>query len=413
MIGFLGPGFLLGMALGRLSSARRCVKLFRKDDYLLNGTKWTYRYAFFVDMGGIHLTSPDFPNGFPITGEQLHYLVKNGYVDFSDMKTMAIDERNTTDTYINVPFDDFRLITIWQVLWFSVAEIQRVRNGLPTTTLELTALSYVVVTVATSICWFRKPPITIPRMIPTKGGKLIYEIRAEAKEKTHCSLNIEVWYRTPVDFAGDTRWGIDAHWSYYTRLSHIMHLKIVSRPLKSRPWDRFPSDQWLPPGQAFVPFGSFKAFALYHSVFVVYGGVYYLIEAFRWEKRRSKKSIEEATSEDYSPERTLILPVIRESDIDSRAQLSGRVPTQPVPSKARLKWYWRAQLWITSWRNISVDKDPEMAVPLRVVVPVTATCVLFIFARLFLYVEDFASLRLQPANIYETVNRFIPFLGDG
>lgn len=49
-------------------------------------------------MGGIFLTSPDFPDGFPITGEQLHYLVKYDHVDFPDMGSMAIDERNTADT---------------------------------------------------------------------------------------------------------------------------------------------------------------------------------------------------------------------------------------------------------------------------------------------------------------------------
>lgn len=77
----------------------------------------------------------------------------------------------------------YRLLTIWQVLWFSVAEIQRVRNGLPMTTLELTALSYAFVIVVTSICWYRKPAITRPQYIPTKNKKTIDEIRADAKKK--------------------------------------------------------------------------------------------------------------------------------------------------------------------------------------------------------------------------------------
>lgn len=49
-------------------------------------------------MGGIHLTSPDYPGGFPINTQQLHYLVVNGHVDMPDMDAMDISERNSVDT---------------------------------------------------------------------------------------------------------------------------------------------------------------------------------------------------------------------------------------------------------------------------------------------------------------------------
>ncbi|KZL70876.1 tannase subunit [Colletotrichum tofieldiae] len=91
MIGLLGPDFLFGLAVGQLSSARR-------NQSLCGGKKWTYTQAFFVDMGGIFLKSPDFPDGFPIDAEQLYYLVKHGFVDFPDMESMDISERNTVDT---------------------------------------------------------------------------------------------------------------------------------------------------------------------------------------------------------------------------------------------------------------------------------------------------------------------------
>lgn len=111
MVGLLGPDFLFGIAIGQLSSARRSVKVswfpnfvteicshdshqtsyhfnsfitaFRADKQLSQGLKWTYRHAFFVNMGGIFLASPDFPDGFPINAQEFHYLIKHNYVDFS------------------------------------------------------------------------------------------------------------------------------------------------------------------------------------------------------------------------------------------------------------------------------------------------------------------------------------------
>jgi hypothetical protein len=52
-----------------------------------------------------------------------------------------------------------------------------------------------------------------------------------------------------------------------------------------------------------------------------------------------------------------------------------------------------------------------MELPMRVIIPVTVTCVLYIFCRLFMYFEDFFGLREQPAGVYITVNKFIPFIG--
>jgi hypothetical protein len=51
------------------------------------------------------------------------------------------------------------------------------------TTLELTALSYVFIMVATQICWLKKPSIMRPRTIFTKDGKTMQEIRVYAKQK--------------------------------------------------------------------------------------------------------------------------------------------------------------------------------------------------------------------------------------
>jgi hypothetical protein len=66
--------------------------------------------------------------------------------------------------------------------------------------------------------------------------------------------------------------------------------------------------------------------------------------------------------------------------------------------------------WIRTWRNISPEQDPEMEVPLRIMVPVTITVLLYVLCRLYIYFEDFFTLRQQPAGVYLTVNKFMPFM---
>jgi len=48
-------------------------------------------------MGGFVLDSPDYPR-FPVNAEQLHYLVKHGYVDFPDITKADIKDLSKTDS---------------------------------------------------------------------------------------------------------------------------------------------------------------------------------------------------------------------------------------------------------------------------------------------------------------------------
>lgn len=63
-------------------------------------------------------------------------------------------------------------------------------------------------------------------------------------------------------------------------------------------------------------------------------------------------------------------------------------------------------------RNIFADRDPGMALPLRVIVPATVVCALYTVCRVYFYVEDFMSLRVQPVGIFVTANQFVPSWGN-
>ncbi|KAE9583516.1 hypothetical protein CGMCC3_g438 [Colletotrichum fructicola] len=426
-IGLLGPDFLFGIAVGQLASARKSVKEFRKLPYVHGRKKWGLKQAFFVDMGGIHLMSPDYKEGstFPINAAQLYYLIKHNFVDYPDMKAMAISERNSVDALS-------RIITVWQAILFCIKEGDRLRLGLPITPLELTALSFTFVMFATSICWACKPTITKPQYIKTKNGALVSDIRDYARRTTHSTLPDE-WFNTPLDFISYQEFRIATHWSYYTRLCDMMRLHLFSRPMDTRPsksrpherrpWSRIPSDIWMPISfWLWIPsifvmavfscsfmFGwnfffpteterkSWRICATYHMLFSLYGGIYYSIEVWRSNRRpeRYKALPTSIDTEDPEAQRHQ-----SQSSSELKLMLSTRV--EPFVSRARK--------WIGSWRNISPDQNPDMKVPLRVVVPTTVFCAVYVFCRAYFYVEDSLSLRVQPQGAYMTGNKILPFI---
>lgn len=71
---------------------------------------------------------------------------------------------------------------IWQVVWFVITTITRLANGLPITTLEVTAFIYAVMMVATSMAWFQKPQITVSTFLPLVSGISFEDVRQCAQQ---------------------------------------------------------------------------------------------------------------------------------------------------------------------------------------------------------------------------------------
>ncbi|KAK4157411.1 hypothetical protein C8A00DRAFT_11744 [Chaetomidium leptoderma] len=434
-IGFLGPNYLFAIALGQLSSARRSVRLFRELSRFSQGRKWTLTHGFFADMGGFTLVSPDHPP-FPVNAEQLHYLVKNGHVDFPSMTKADIKALSKTDGLS-------KLIVFWQVFWFSASELQRVKEGFPTTTFELTALSFSLTMLITSLCWYAKPTISSSTMLYTKDGRSIECIRTTARDSTHPGLP-SAWYRTPLDFISPyRRFRVDVHWSYYAQLTYMVNVPLFTREVKARPWDRVPSDAWLVIdrdllGPAFLVILAFsvspliawnfyfpseaeriiwRACSVYHAVFSLGLGVYYICAALRLNTTSSEKGNHpQPPSSSPSPkaqqrESTIERPALEETlpskpccDVEAASVSSGQVHAK-VEGVIH-----RGIRWLRSWRNISPDGDPDMTIGLRATFFPLVGTFLYIFSRLFFYVEDFVSIRQQPVDIYKAMNKFVPFM---
>ncbi|KAK3290265.1 uncharacterized protein B0H64DRAFT_413024 [Chaetomium fimeti] len=411
-IGFLGPDYLFAIALGQLSSAMRSVRLFQDLSRVAHGRKWTLVHGFFADMGGFTLVSPDYPP-FPVNAEQLHYLVKHGHVDFPSITKPEIKALSKTDSLSKV-------IVLWQVLWFSASELQRVRQGLPMTTFELTALSFSLTMLITSLCWYAKPTSSTSIMLHTNDGRSVQYIRAAARSSTHPGLS-STWCRSPFDFISPhRRFRVDVHWSYYARLTYMVKVPFFSREIKTRLWDRLPSDAWLvvdrgllaPAFLVIVGFSvspliawnwhfptdgerlAWRVCSIYHAAFSIALGVYYIYAALLEDKKAAKLA-------NY-PQSLPCTPKVQQPAAIGRPALDESRPSKichdveagsapPENADAKTKGVIpRLITWLRSWRNISPDRDPDMAIGLHATFPALIGTFLYIFCRIFFYVEDFA-----------------------
>lgn len=397
-IALLGPDFLFAIAWGQWSKAQASIQLFKKQPLSTEVIELRYVHAFFINAGGIHLKSPDFPGGFPIDAPQLHYLITNGFVERPNLESMAIDERNSADSLS-------RVITIFQAFWFGAGIVERACTGLSMTTMELTTSSFVLVMLATSAAWYHKPSITKPRYISTKNLQSVQTIRDFSQANTHPMLPSK-WYQTPLEYINQEHFGINLHWSYYTRLGHMLHIRLFSRPVTARPWDRFPSDTWLCPTFAwsipiscltvlfsllFIAAWNFhfpskaekilwRICSVYHAAFSIYGAVYYGIEMMKTKKRPSHSS----------HSRKHLRPVEERMHLVSTDGASRDIPL--------------ITRFLDKWHSTLPVQDPEARTPLRVLLPVTVTCAVYAICRIFIYVEDFISLRQQPSDVYTSAS---------
>ncbi|KAI9777216.1 MAG: hypothetical protein M1835_005303 [Candelina submexicana] len=124
------------------------------------------RQAFFADMGGFILRSPDFPP-FPVDAQQILYLVVNKYIPYPNVDEKEIWDKNKADGFV-------RALTVLQTLWFGLQCLGRAGQRLPLSTFELSTLAFVFCKIPTFFFWHHKPlgvetPITVTTETPIKS----------------------------------------------------------------------------------------------------------------------------------------------------------------------------------------------------------------------------------------------------
>ena len=178
----LFPEVVIAFAAEQWESACQCVADFEKLGY----PRWTMRHAFFADMGGFHLQSPDFP-AFPIDGQQLIYLMDRKYVPYPDVDEDTIKDKNKADGFA-------RAITLIQIAWFSVQCIARAIQHLPLSTFELSTLAFVFCSLNMFFFWYHKP-LDVEAPIILRTETRIADILLKAGDRAR-----EPYSTTPLDF---------------------------------------------------------------------------------------------------------------------------------------------------------------------------------------------------------------------
>ena len=293
-----------------------------------------------------------------------------------------------------------RLITVVQIIWFTLNSVGRLAQHLQVTTLELTTLAFILCTIGTSICWAQKPS-EIGRGIVLKCDYQIEDIVLAAGDAAS-----QGYRRTPLDFVSRNEWAISLLWAHDQNILRKLHVRLFARRMGSHPINRIPNDNWpkctgLPAVWAYImglmyssifvagwnfPFPTSTERILWRvssvgTVGFVMIGSPFAAWGFDFYMPRKKKNLKAIMSDSEEGERR-----------PHRQWFGIRNMAVKIEKRA------------ARWRNNSPDHDPELEIPLRILIPMTILCALYSLFRLYFLVEDALALRAQPPGVFKTVN---------
>jgi hypothetical protein len=282
------------------------------------------------------------------------------------------------------------LIAVIQATWFAVNCIIRLAQHIFLTTLELTSLSFILIFFVTSFCWQHKPQdITRSMMLSTNTPIAVLRSRYHPRPE-------EKWYQTPLDFISRDEWVCSRIWRFYIQILHYLRIPIFARP-STKPYNYIPSDTFLRLDKAA------------EVVFVPCELLFACIFMFAWNfdfptpTERLLWRIAAVYQTFFGLAGGLVTWYANAFILPKHLERVGRFGHPPAKFVKQLAW---------KLRNIHPDRDPDLAIPLRILVPNIFFCVLYCLSRSFILVEDFIGLRSLPESAFKMVSwsEYIPHL---
>ena len=380
----LGPEFSMLTALGQWQSASESVIEFQNSGY----QGWTIVHAFFADMGGFILHSPDY-KPFPVNAKQVHYLVCRDYINFPSIDKRSIIDKNKSDGFL-------RILTLCQALWFIVNITGRASQNLAITGLELTTAAFVVCTIVTCFCWSHKPAdLTVSEIIHTKTSISII--------LHHAGHNVHKNYReTPLDFISRKEWHWSLYWSNWLNICRHMGFKFVQ---VIKPVDRFANTNTT----------ELKGWrlALFYATNLVYTGIFIFGWNFDFPTEIEQTLWRVASITMFSTNLWYFLitkyvftvhPALRRrygNHLSYSEDSNNNIERRRWVICDRLSQI--AEAVAATIRNNSIDKDPELTVPLKAIVPMYLLGFVYCVARSYIFIADAIELRYLPISAYKSV----------
>jgi len=216
----------------------------------------------------------------------------------------------------------------------------------------------------------------------------------------------EAPYRdTPLDFISHNDWFMNVLWKYYVEILNKIHLRIFWRHDASRPINRLPSDSWPVMSLGLKVCTSFLVHS-YSAIFVLGWNFYFpsRTEQILWR-------VSSIFTLMYGALGTVCggyCMYFLQPPGDRRLPLTPKITILQTVGC----WNKRVTKFTRRLRNNSPDHDPTLTIPLRMLVPSSILCLLYVFSRAYILLEDAIGLRKLPSRAFETVNwpQFMPHL---
>jgi predicted membrane channel-forming protein YqfA (hemolysin III family) len=362
-LGVFAPDIILALALGQWVSARRSVRAFHSDAI----PQWILRYAFFADMGGFVLKSPDLPP-FPLNAAQVHYLVVNNFVDLpaqlSDIKNKSRDQVGLA-------------VLILQLGWFILNMLGRLVQKLPITPLELATVGYVACAMGVLSFW-RHKPTEVDSTIVLKSNCSLAEIIVKAGPAADIPYIL-----TPLDFVDRATLSWDSNWSY---IEGILHGGGIAFIRTRRPIERIPDI-----GFRF----SSRTWPLLFSIQLIYAGSLLAGWSLHFPSHPERMLWHIAT--------VMILTSI------CIFWIVDRTTHQLIPFVKRF-----LRDFTGNAASYSSHRDPKATLqqytPVKTPAPVLIFLLVYATGRLVVLVEVLINLRSVPSPVYQNVNwsKYLP-----
>ncbi|KAH8670174.1 hypothetical protein BGZ60DRAFT_450079 [Tricladium varicosporioides] len=353
MLAICAPETLTLFAVMQWNSANISVR----EMHALGHKDWTIVHAFYANSGGFVLHTDDCPP-FPINSKSIHYLCSKEWIEAPTISREDIWDRSKADLFA-------KGFAVFQTGWILVQCIGRGAQKLAITPLELFTIAFILPTIATAFFWANKPQ-NVAETTVIRPKWLIANVLIESGEAAK-----HPYIDTPMDFVEKPPW---AGWK---RRPSLLHFGGLER----RPLARIPNDYSPPP-----PTGKEATFIWLISI--VHAGIHLIGWNFDFPTR-IEKLLWRISS--------IVLVVIM--------LVGGAVPvisTRPwFDFSFNLLWIWVIDARKSTWIRRNIFNFL-----------VNLAYLIYIIARVLIFVEMFVSFRSLPENAYADVNwsAFLPHL---